>query len=114
MRMAALIAAALALLGAAGCDSIDRLAGSPSPTSVPMHLPPFEGPGRPVAVCYNKGAATPEALAAAALAQCAEPGSTVEYLTADLHLNECPLLKKRRAVYLCREPQIAPPQPSPR
>ena len=97
-----------------GCDSIDRFAGAPSRTSVPLHLPPFQEPGLPVAVCYNKSTATADSLAAAALEQCPEPGSTVEYLTGDLHINDCPLLKKRRAVYLCREPRLSSPPAAPR
>jgi hypothetical protein len=55
-----------------------------------------------------------ETLTAAALEQCSEPGSTVEYLTGDLHINECPLLKKRRAVFICREPRLAPLPRAPR
>ena len=106
--------AALLASGAAGCDSINRFGGSPSPTQLPINLPPYEGEGRVVAVCYNKDTATPEAIAAAALEQCPQPGSKVEYLTGDLHINDCPLLKKRRAVYICREPQTAPPAAAPR
>jgi hypothetical protein len=108
-----LIVAALAS-GVAGCDSINRFAGPPTPTQLPVNMPLYDPPGTPVAVCYNKDTATPEALTAAALAQCPEPGSTVEYLTGDLHINDCPVLKKRRAVYVCREPRNSPPATAPR
>lgn len=114
MRIAGYIIAVLLASGAAGCDSINRFAGPPSPTQLPINVPPFQPPGTPVAVCYNKDTATSEAIAAAALAQCGEPGSTVEYLTGDLHINDCPLLKKRRAVYICREPRTGPPAAAPR
>jgi hypothetical protein len=108
MRIAGSIVALLLLTGLAGCDSINRFAGPPSKTDVPAHLPSYQKPGTPIAVCYNKDTATMETLAAAAQELCSEPGSTVEYLTGDLHINECPLLKKRRAVFICREPRLAP------
>ena len=104
------IIALLLLTGLAGCDSINRFAGPPSKTSLPAHLPPYQKPGAAVALCYNKDTGTMETLAAAAQELCSEPGSTVEYLTGDLHINECPLLKKRRAVFICREPRLAPPR----
>jgi hypothetical protein len=114
MRVAGYLIAVLLASGAAGCDSINRFAGGPSPTSPPLDLPPFQPPGRAIAVCYNKGTTTAEALAVAARTQCSEPGSTVEYLTGDLHINDCPLLKKRRAVYVCREPRTTPSPPATR
>lgn len=114
MRVAVYTLALLLLAGVAGCDRINRLAGGPSRTSVPLNLPPYQPPGSTVAVCYNKDTATAEAIAAAAREFCPEPGSSVEYLTGDLHINDCPLLKKRRAVYICREPQTGPPSAAPR
>jgi hypothetical protein len=114
MRIAGSIVALLLLTGLAGCDRINRFAGPPSKTDAPPHLPPYQKPGTPVAVCYNKDTATMETLTAAALELCSEPGSTVEYLTGDLHINECPLLKKRRAVFICREPRPAPTPRAPR
>jgi hypothetical protein len=103
MRRLAFLFALLMPVLAGGCDSINRFAGGPSITTVPEHLPPYQQPGSPVAVCYNKDTAKMEDLTAAALKQCPEPGSTVEYLTGDLHINDCPALKKRRAVFICRE-----------
>ena len=108
MRIVGCLVGFLLLTGLAGCDSINRFGGPPSKTGLPAHLPPFQGPGKPVALCYNKDTATMETLTAAARDLCPEPGSTVEYLTGDLHINDCPLLKKRRAVFICREPAIAP------
>ena len=114
MRVAVHILALLLLTGAAGCDRINRFAGGPSATGVPINLPPYQPPGAAVAVCYNKDTATAETIAAAARELCPEPGSSVEYLTGDLHINDCPILKKRRAVYICREPQTGPPSAAPR
>lgn len=114
MRVAVHMLALLLLTGVAGCDRINRFAGGPSRTSVPLNLPPYPLSDTPVAVCYNKDTATAEAIAAAARELCPEPGSAVEYLTGDLHINDCPLLKKRRAVYICKEPQASPPAAAPR
>lgn len=103
------LAAVLALLLSAatltGCDRVGRMAGAPSPTTVPDNLPVDSPRGPKVAVCYSGGVLTMDDLVTAAVAQCKEPGSTVEYLTGDLHFNECPLFKKRRAVFVCHEPR---------
>jgi hypothetical protein len=104
LRRLGCICALTLLVPAAGCDRINRFAGGPSVTGLPSNLPPHEPGERVVALCYNKDTATMEDLVAAALEQCLEPGSTVEYLTGDLHINDCPLLKKRRAVFVCRDP----------
>jgi hypothetical protein len=114
MRSLGYLIALLLLISAAGCDRINRFAGRPSLTTVPEHLPPFRRPGTPVAVCYNKDTAKMEDLKTAALESCTEPGSTLEYLTEDEYINDCPLLKKRRAVFICREPAGLPPTKPPR
>jgi len=88
-----------------GCGSIDRISGAPSKTDMPDFLPANHPVGQYVAVCYNSGNSTRETVATAAVELCKEPGSKVEYITGDLYLNECPLLKKHRAVFVCHEPR---------
>jgi hypothetical protein len=105
MRPSVCISLILTVLTLAGCDSISRMTGAPSKTSVPSNMPAGGPPGERVAVCYGGATSSMAELAAAAAEICKEPGSTVEYLTSDLNLNDCPLLKKRRAVFVCHAPR---------
>lgn len=95
-------------MSASGCDRINQFAGGPTLTSLPAHLPPYQPPGRAIAVCYNKDTAKMADLKKVAFEACTEPGSTLQYLTGDEYLNDCPLLTKRRAVFVCREPAGLP------
>ena len=113
MRPLGYAAVLLLLMSASGCDRINQFAGGPSLTSLPDHLPPYQPPGRPIAVCYNKDTAKMADLKKVAFEACTEPGSTLQYLTEDEYLNDCPLLTKRRAVFVCREP-AGLPQTKPR
>lgn len=114
MRSLGYAAALLLLVSASGCDRINQFAGGPSLTSLPAHLPPYKPPGRAIAVCYNKDTAKMADLRKAAFEACTEPGSKLEYLTGDEYLNDCPLLKKRRAIFVCREPAGLPKIKRPR
>ena len=91
------------LLVPAACGTVSRFAGEPRETSLPANLPNEVG-ARSVAVCYNGNSTTREALDAAARELCKEPDSTVQFLREDLNLNDCPLIKKRRAVFVCTPP----------
>jgi hypothetical protein len=107
MRFVTFLTLMLSLLALAGCGSIGRMTGAPSRTTLPDHLPagtPKEKKEEKVAVCYGAATSSKEQLATAAAEFCKEPGSTVTFLTEDVQLNECPLLKKRRAVFSCHEP----------
>jgi hypothetical protein len=105
MRLAAFLILLLSLVAVTGCERISRMTGAPSRTTLPECYPAGTEKGQKVAVCYGGATTSMEALAAAAAELCKEPGSTVEFVTEDLHLNECPLLKKRRAVFACHEPR---------
>jgi hypothetical protein len=105
MRLTAFLVILLSLAAVAGCARVSRMTGAPSKTSQPDYYPAGAGKGEKVAVCYGGATTSMEALAAAAAELCKEPGSTVEFVTEDLHLNECPLLKKRRAVFTCHDPR---------
>lgn len=105
MRLSAFLAVLLSLAAVAGCGSVGRMTGPPSKTTLPDNLPAGTWKGQKVAVCYGGATSSMEALAVAAAELCKEPGSRVEFLTEDLHLNECPLLKKRRAVFACHDPR---------
>jgi len=105
MRLTAFLILFLSLVAVTGCERISRMTGAPSKTSLPAYYPPGTATGEKVAVCYGGATPSMEALAAAAAELCKEPGSTVEFVTEDLHLNECPLLKKRRAIFTCHEPR---------
>lgn len=91
----------------AGCGTIGRWAGDPSKTSLPPNLSVEKG-SEAVALCYNGNSTTRQVLDAAALELCPEPGSSVRFLREDLNLNECPLVKKRRAVFVCTPPPYTP------
>jgi hypothetical protein len=105
MRLMAFFILLLSLVAVTGCERVSRMTGAPSKTSLPDYYPAGTEKGQKVAVCYGGATTSMEALAAAAAELCKEPGSTVELVTEDLHLNECPLLKKRRAVFACHEPR---------
>lgn len=95
------------LLGTAalgGCGTFWQFVGEPSKTGVPKEVS-VRPDQQAVGVCYNGNNTTRESLAAAARDLCKEPGSTVEFRTEDLHFNNCPLLKKRRAVFVCTDPK---------
>jgi hypothetical protein len=89
--------AAGAVLVLAGCASV---AGDPMKTAIPHDVPYADRPGM-VAVCYSTYVSTPEQVAAAAAELCKEPDTPVVLWRDDLMLNDCPLLKKRRAVFTC-------------
>lgn len=88
-----------------GCDTVSKYGGDPSETTLPLHLPSTAPPGEKVAVCYSSTASTRETVAKAAADLCQEPGSTVGFVTEDYYLNDCPLLKKRRATFVCYWPK---------
>lgn len=88
-----------------GCDTASQFSGDPSETTRPRHLPANAPAGEKVAVCYSASASTRETVIKAAAELCKEPGSTVDIVTEDFYLNDCPLLKKRRAVFVCRYPK---------
>jgi hypothetical protein len=85
----------------AACASI---AGEPSMTTLPEDMSD-EMRDRAVAVCYAASASTREDLEAAAKENCPEPGSSVAFRSEDLVFNDCPMVKKRRAVFLCTAPK---------
>ena len=93
-----------ALLALAGCERYDRFVGPPTATSIPDSVTAKYPAGQKVAVCYRDGKTSTEQVVSTATELCTEPGSTVRYLASDYYLNECPLLKKRRAVFMCIEP----------
>ena len=105
MRLPVILMLMLSLLAAAGCGSIGRMAGAPSRTSLPEHFPAGTPKGEKVAVCYGSATSSMEQLTAAAAEMCSQPGSTVTFITEDVQLNECPLVKKRRAVFSCHAPR---------
>lgn len=105
MRLLIVLGVTLSLLAMAGCGSIGRMAGAPSRTTVPDHFPAGTPKGEKVAVCYGAATSSMEQLTAAAAEMCSQPGSTVTFITEDVQLNECPLVKKRRAVFSCHAPR---------
>ncbi len=104
MRRRDCIALLLGTAALGGCGTYWQIVGEPSETNVPDEVtvrPDQEAVG----VCYNGNNTTRENLNAAARDLCKEPGSTVQFRTEDLHFNDCPLLKKRRAVFVCTDPK---------
>jgi hypothetical protein len=105
MRLLAILVIVSSFAAMTGCGSVSRMTGPPSKTTLPDHLPPGSPKGEKVAVCYGGETGSLEALATAAAELCKEPGAKVEFVMEDVHLNECPLLKKRRAVFACHDPR---------
>jgi len=89
--------AAGAALALAGCASV---AGDPEKTAIPYDAPLDVRSGM-VAVCYSAHVSTPEQVSVAAAELCSEPNTPVRLWRDDLVMNECPLFKKRRAVFIC-------------
>ena len=105
MRLWTIFAILLSLLAVSGCERVSRMTGAPSKTTLPDYYPAGTPEGEKVAVCYGGATASMKDLAAAAAELCKEPHSTVTFVTDDVQLNECPLLKKRRAVFVCHDPK---------
>lgn len=105
MKISVSVVVGFAALLLSGCDTASQFSGDPSETTLPRHLPANAPLGQKVAVCYSASAATRETVMKAAVELCKEPGSTVDIVTEDFYLNDCPLLKKRRAVFVCRYPK---------
>lgn len=112
-RGGTVLALVMALAALSGCERVSRMTGVPSATSLPESIPAGSPPGQKVAVCYGGATPSMEALAVAAAELCTEPGSRVQFLAEDLHLNECPLMKKRRAIFVCHEPPVGRRGPAP-
>ena len=93
--------AAGAALFLAGCSAV---AGDPVRTTIP-HDVPYEMRPSAVAVCYSAYVSTPEQVMAAAAELCREPDTPVALWRDDLVFNDCPLFKKRRAVFTCNSPK---------
>jgi hypothetical protein len=85
-------------LALAGCASI---AGDPERTTLPYDVP-YDERGRLVAVCYSAHVSTVEQVSAAAAEFCGEQDTPVTLWREDLVFNDCPIVKKRRAVFACR------------
>jgi hypothetical protein len=105
MRKSVFAAIGLAAAVLAGCDSLSQYSGEPAETTLPINLPASAPSGEKVAVCYSASASTRETVMKAAAELCTEPGSAVDFVTEDFYLNDCPLLKKRRAVFVCYPPK---------
>jgi len=105
MKASTSLVLGLAVLLIAGCDTASRYSGDPTKTILPPHLPADAPQGQKVAVCYSASASDRETVMKAAAELCKEPGSTVDIVTEDFYLNDCPLLKKRRAVFVCHYPK---------
>lgn len=66
----------------------------------------LDGSGKQkVAVCYKESLSPRDVVNAEAAKLCREPGSSVQFLSGDYYLNDCPLLKKQRAIFACIEPR---------
>ena len=102
-----LFAAALIALILSACGVIRSIGGEPVKTSLPQHFKNKAG-ATPIAVCYVDGDPKAPGIVDAVRALCKEPGSTVTFHSNDLVFNDCPVMKKRRAVYYCTPPAIEP------
>ena len=91
MRWPAL--AALVLMAGACADH------PPTVTNTPLSVP--KGRGDIVSVCFSAGDHTREAVEAVALEHCPKGTASVTAWTVDRVLNDCPVMKKSRASFLC-------------
>lgn len=104
--------AGLLALSLAACGLTRNFAGEPVKTSLPQNFKGKLGMTS-IAVCYVDGDPRAPEIATAVRELCAEPGSTVSFHSSDLVFNDCPFVKKRRAVYFCTAPALAPGQVAP-
>ncbi len=102
-----IIAVGLLAATLAACGGVRSIGGDPVKTSLPQTLKSQPGTN-PVAVCYVGGDPKAADIVSAVQEICKEPGSTVSFHSNDLVFNDCPLMKKRRAVYYCTAPAITP------
>lgn len=93
-----------AMLGAAACERAAKIGGDPFITKNPEHLPLADRQDY-VSVCYNADTTTREAVMALAKEECKEAGSQVRIFSHDMILNECPVVTKARATFLCLPPK---------
>ncbi|MDH3700246.1 MAG: hypothetical protein OEU46_02945 [Alphaproteobacteria bacterium] len=96
----------------AGCGLARNFAGEPVKTSLPQNFKGKLG-ATSVAVCYVDGDPRAPEVVTAVRELCKEPGSTVSFHSSDLIFNDCPFMKKRRAVYFCTAPALTPGQVAP-
>lgn len=94
----------LAALGVAACDRAAKIGGEPFITKNPEHLP---RPDRQnyISVCYNADTTTREAVMALAKEECKEAGLQVRIYSHDMIFNDCPVVTKARATFLCIPPK---------
>ena len=105
MRLSIRLLSLFVVLPLAGCGWIGSLGGDPSATGVPQRISE-RSEGAHVGLCYNGHNTSRDDLFAAARERCPEPGSDVRFRYQDLNLNDCPLFKKRRAVFTCIPPNL--------
>lgn len=100
-----ILAAGLIAVTLTACGVARSIGGGPVKTSLPSN---FQGKAgvSPIAVCYVDGDPKAPAIVTAVRELCKEPGSTVSFHSNDLYLNDCPLMKKHRAVYFCTAPAL--------
>lgn len=105
MMMRPILLTAMLATTLASCDLARGIGEEPSKTSLPENFP-LDLVGRAVAVCHVGDDPKAAPIVGAVREICREPGSTVAFHSADLYLNDCPVMKKRRAVYLCTAPPL--------
>jgi hypothetical protein len=91
----------------AACGVVRSIGGDPVKTSLPQNFQNKAG-ATAVAICYVDGDPKAPAIVTAVRELCKEPGSTVAFHSNDLVFNDCPMMKKRRAVYFCTAPALKP------
>jgi len=100
-----ILAAGLIAVTLTACGVVRSIGGGPVKTSLPANFQGKAGKSA-IAVCYVDGDPKAPAIVTAVRELCKEPGSTVSFHSNDLYFNDCPLMKKHRAVYFCTAPAL--------
>ncbi|MBL25446.1 MAG: hypothetical protein CMM48_16300 [Rhodospirillaceae bacterium] len=98
------VAVVCTALGLVACEQAAKIGGDPFITKTPQNLPRADRQDY-VSVCYNADTTTREAVMALARQECKQGGSQVRIFSHDMIFNDCPVVTKARATFLCIPPK---------
>jgi len=85
----------------AACEQASRVGGSPFLTTNPANLPRADAQEY-ISICYNADTTTRQSIEALAMESCKKDvGGTIKFFRHDMIFNDCPVVTKARATFLC-------------
>ena len=82
------------------CAQVAKIGGDPFETVNPTDLPRADGQEY-VSICYNADTTTRQAVEALAKETCKEALGGIKFYRHDMIFNDCPVVTKARATFLC-------------